>query len=165
MTGNVENQKTWINAKIDLARPLTNEETKRREKEILDRIIPTELVDVDKVFDKTFDEEDIDNLSKCQPCDHAKDQEDNFASDCRVYSLSHFLNKRNQMNSFMKTWKKRTFNHQNLLNLPIEITGGKTKKPSRMSIHYHLYPNPSISSKELNISLNRMCVGNITINA
>src|SRR5271168_5098580 len=79
--------------------------------------------------------------------------------------LSHFLNKRNQTNSLMKTWKKRIFNHQNLLDLPIEITGGKMKKPSRMSIHYHSYPNPSINSKELNISLNRMCIRDMTMNA
>ena len=64
ITGNVENQKTWINAKMNLARTLTNEEIKRREEEVLDRIIPTELVDVDKVFDETFDEEETDDLSK-----------------------------------------------------------------------------------------------------
>src|SRR5271168_4240872 len=31
MTGNVEDQKTWINAKMNLARATTNEETRRRE--------------------------------------------------------------------------------------------------------------------------------------
>src|SRR6202522_1336939 len=35
MTGNVEDQKTWINAKMNLARATTNEETRRREEEIL----------------------------------------------------------------------------------------------------------------------------------
>jgi hypothetical protein len=29
MTGNVEDQKTWINAKMNLARATTNEETRR----------------------------------------------------------------------------------------------------------------------------------------
>src|ERR1700678_3839551 len=51
MTGNVEDQKTWINAKMNLARATNNEETRRREEEILNRIIPTEIVDLDEVFD------------------------------------------------------------------------------------------------------------------
>src|SRR5271168_1512395 len=34
MAGNVENQKTWINTRMNLARTQTNEETRRREEEI-----------------------------------------------------------------------------------------------------------------------------------
>ena len=64
MTGNVENQKTWINTKMNLAKTLANKETKRREKEILDRIIPTEIMDLDEVFDEE-DEEEMENLSEC----------------------------------------------------------------------------------------------------
>ena len=72
---------------MNLARTQTNKETRRQEEEILDRIIPTEIVDLNKVFDEE-DEEEMDNLSECQPYDHAKDQEEDFTSDCRVYSLS-----------------------------------------------------------------------------
>ena len=59
MTGNIEDQKTWINAKINLARASTNEET-RREEEILNRIIPTGRMDLDKDFDK----KETNNLSE-----------------------------------------------------------------------------------------------------
>src|ERR1700678_1351851 len=34
MTGNVEDQKTWINTKMNLARATTDKETRRREEEI-----------------------------------------------------------------------------------------------------------------------------------
>jgi hypothetical protein len=76
MTGNVEDQKTWTNTKMNLARTLTNEQTRRREEEILDRIIPTRITDLDK----DFDEEEMDNLSECQTYDHTEDQEEDFAS-------------------------------------------------------------------------------------
>src|ERR1700678_979544 len=76
MTGNVENQKTWINVRMNLKRTLTNEETRRREEEILDRISPTEIMDLDE----SFDEEETDNLSECQPFDHAMDQKEDFVS-------------------------------------------------------------------------------------
>src|ERR1700678_1574932 len=75
MTGNVEDQKTWINAKMNLARATINEETRRREKEILDRIIPTEIVDLDRSFEEE-DEEGTDNLSECRTNDHDMDQEE-----------------------------------------------------------------------------------------
>src|SRR5271168_1185951 len=65
MTGNVENQKTWINAKMNLARTTTDEETRRREEEILNRIIPTEIEDLDEAFSEE-DEEETDDLSECQ---------------------------------------------------------------------------------------------------
>src|ERR1700678_296539 len=65
MTGNVEDQKTWINAKMNLARATTNEETRRREKEILDRIIPTEIMNLDESFGEG-DEEEMDDLSECR---------------------------------------------------------------------------------------------------
>src|ERR1700678_1603080 len=97
---------------MNLARTLTNEETKRREEEILDRIIPTGLVDVDKVtkrreeeildriiptglvdvdevFDKTFDKEETDDLSEYRPYDHTMDQEEDFISkDYQIYPFS-----------------------------------------------------------------------------
>src|ERR1700678_3077185 len=76
MTGNVEDQKTWINAKMDLTRTVTNEKIRRREEEILDRIIPTGIMDLDR----DFDEEETDNLSDCQTYDLAKDQERDLAS-------------------------------------------------------------------------------------
>src|ERR1700678_4163059 len=65
MTGNVEDQKTWINAKMDLTRTQTNKKITRREEEILDRIIPTEIVDLDKVFEEE-DEEETNDFSECQ---------------------------------------------------------------------------------------------------
>src|SRR5271168_5395192 len=63
----------------------------------------------------------------------------------------------------MKT-QKRVSIHWNLLKLPTKITGGKTKEPSRTTIHYHLYPNSTISSWELDISLNQINVGDMTTN-
>src|ERR1700678_535830 len=74
MTGTVEDQKKWIDAKMNLARATTNEETRRREEEILDRIIPTETVDLDEAF-SIEDEEETDD-SKCR----THDLEDNFIS-------------------------------------------------------------------------------------
>src|ERR1700678_902345 len=74
MTGNVEDQKTWINAKMNLTRTQTNQEIRRREEEILDRIIPTEIMDLDE----TFEEEETDDLSECQPYDLTIDQEEDF---------------------------------------------------------------------------------------
>src|SRR5271155_2300025 len=68
MTGNVEDQKTWINAKMNLAKATTDEETRRREKEILDRIIPTGIMNLNKAF-KEEDEEETDDLSEYQTYD------------------------------------------------------------------------------------------------
>src|SRR6202522_3165908 len=75
MTGSVEDQKTWIDAKMNLARATTNKETRRREEEILNRIIPTEITNLDKAFEEE-DEEETDDLSECQPYDLTEDQED-----------------------------------------------------------------------------------------
>src|SRR6202522_3790604 len=75
MTGTVKDQKKWINAKMNLARATTNEETRRREEEILHRIIPTEIVDLDRSFEEE-DEEGTDNLSECRTNDHDMDQEE-----------------------------------------------------------------------------------------
>jgi DNA-binding MurR/RpiR family transcriptional regulator len=63
MTGNIENQKTWINAKMNLARASPNKETRRREEEILNRIILTGIMNLDKTF-KEEDEEETDDLSE-----------------------------------------------------------------------------------------------------
>src|SRR5271168_3291927 len=83
MTGNVEDQKTWINAKMNLARATTDKETRRREKEILDRIIPTEIVDLDKVFEEE-DEEETNDFSECR----TYDQENEFSpTNHGIYSL------------------------------------------------------------------------------
>src|ERR1700678_1729791 len=83
MTGYIKDQKTWINAKINLTRTQTNEEIRRREEEILDRIIPTEMVDLDKVFEEE-DEEETNDFSECQ----TRDQEDDFSPmNHRIYSL------------------------------------------------------------------------------
>src|ERR1700678_2787154 len=79
MTGNVENQKTWINTKMNLAKATTDEETRRREKEILDRIIPTEIMDLDEPFEEE-DEEETDDFSECQPYDLTEDQEEDFTN-------------------------------------------------------------------------------------
>src|SRR5271168_5096601 len=85
MTGNIEDQKTWINAKMNLIRTQTNKETRRREEEILDRIIPTEIMDLDE----TFDEEETGDLSECRPYDVTIDQEEDFVwKDYQVYSSS-----------------------------------------------------------------------------
>src|ERR1700678_4067873 len=83
MTGNVEDQKSWINAKMNLAKATTNEETRRREEEILNRIIPTGMKDLDK----DFDEEEMDNLSESRTYDHDIDQEEDFV-DYQVYHCS-----------------------------------------------------------------------------
>src|ERR1700678_1416826 len=74
MTGNIDDQKTWINANMNLTRTQTNQEIRRREEEILDRIIPTEIMDLDE----TFEEEETDDLSECQPYDLTIDQEEDF---------------------------------------------------------------------------------------
>src|SRR6202522_2940191 len=85
MTGNVEDQKTWINAKMNLTRTQTNEEIRRREEEILDRIIPTEIMDLDE----TFEEEETNDLSECRPYDLTIDQEEDFVwKDYQVYAPS-----------------------------------------------------------------------------
>src|ERR1700678_2430831 len=85
MTENIEDQKTWINAKMNLARASTNKETRRREEEIIDRIIPTGILDLDE----DFDEEKTDNLSECQTYDPTLDQEEYFVwKDYQVYSSS-----------------------------------------------------------------------------
>src|ERR1700678_425102 len=80
MTGTVEDQKKWINAKMNLARATINEETRRREKEILDRIIPTGIVDLDEAFEEE-DEEETDDLFECQPYDLTEDQEEDFTDE------------------------------------------------------------------------------------
>src|ERR1700678_4475575 len=80
MTGSVEDQKTWIDAKMNLARATTDEETGRREKEILDRIIPTEIVGLDKTFEEG-DEEETNDIFECQPCDLTEDQEEDFTDE------------------------------------------------------------------------------------
>src|SRR6202522_323065 len=74
MTGSVEDQKKWINAKKNLAKASTDEETRRREEEILNRIIPTEIVDLDKAFEEE-DEEEMNDFSEYQ----TYDQEDEFS--------------------------------------------------------------------------------------
>src|ERR1700678_1018658 len=86
MTGTVEDQKKWINAKMNLARATTNKETRRREEEILDRIIPTGIMD--KAFEEE-DKEETDNLSECQPYNLTEDQEEDFISkDTKIYPFS-----------------------------------------------------------------------------
>src|ERR1700679_1325592 len=80
MTGSVEDQKTWINAKMNLARATTNEETRRREEEILNRIITTEIVDWDKAFEEE-DEEETDDLSKRQPYNLTEKQEEDYTGE------------------------------------------------------------------------------------
>src|ERR1700678_3837249 len=89
MTGKAEDQKKWINAKMNLAKASTNEETGRREKEILDRIIPTEIMDLDEPFEEEEDVEETDDLSEYRPYDLTIDQEEDFAwKDYRVYPSS-----------------------------------------------------------------------------
>src|SRR5271168_2954961 len=68
---------------MNLARASTNEETRRREEEILDRIIPTGIMDLDE----DFDEEETDNLSECRTYNHDMDQEED-SIDYQVYPFS-----------------------------------------------------------------------------
>src|SRR6202522_219023 len=69
---------------MNLAKATTNEETRRREEEILNRIIPTGIMDLDKTFEEE-DEEETDNFSECR----THDLEDNFSPmNHRTYSLS-----------------------------------------------------------------------------
>src|SRR5271168_1758263 len=49
---------------------------RRREEEILDRIIPTRIINLDK----DFDEEETDNLSECRIYNLTKDQEEDLAA-------------------------------------------------------------------------------------
>src|ERR1700678_2342762 len=73
---------------MNLARATTDEETRRQEKKILDRIIPTEIVDLDEAF-REEDEEETDDLSECRPYDLTIDQEEDFVwKDYQVYSSS-----------------------------------------------------------------------------
>src|ERR1700678_1213288 len=101
MTGNVEDQKTWINTKMNLTKATTDEETRRREKEILDRIIPTEIMDLDEPFEEE-DKEETDDLSECRPYDLTItiDQEEDFAwKDYQVYPSS--LSKQEKTDEFI----------------------------------------------------------------
>jgi hypothetical protein len=111
ITGNVEDQKAWINAKMNLIRTSTNEEIRRREEEILDRIIPTEMVDLDRTFSEE-DEEETDDLSECRPYDLTIDQEEDFISkDYQVCSFSlpkqeesdEFINKNSEEGDIQST--------------------------------------------------------------
>src|SRR6202522_2405634 len=86
MTGNVEDQKKWINAKMNLVKTTSDEETRKREKEILDRIIPTEIMDLDEPFEEE-DKEETDDLSECQIYDHDMNQEEDSA-DYQIYPFS-----------------------------------------------------------------------------
>src|ERR1700678_672256 len=86
MTGNVEDQQKWIDAKKNLARATTNEETRKREKEILDRMIPTEIMDLDEPFEEE-DEEEMDDLSECRTYNHDMNQEEDSA-DYQIYPAS-----------------------------------------------------------------------------
>src|SRR6202522_534648 len=88
MSGTVEDQKKWIDAKMNLARATTNEETRRREEKILNRIIPTEIVDLDEAFSEE-DEEETDDLSENRPYDLDMDQEEDFIlKDTKTHSFS-----------------------------------------------------------------------------
>src|ERR1700678_4283915 len=88
MSGTVEDQKKWIEAKMNLARATTNEETRRREEKILNRIIPTEIVDLDEAFSEE-DEEETDDLSGNRPYDPDMDQEEDFISKgTKIYPFS-----------------------------------------------------------------------------
>src|ERR1700678_388210 len=88
MSGTVEDQQKWIDAKKNLARATTNEETMKREEEIFNRIIPTEIVDLDEAFSKE-DEEETDDLSENRPYDLDMDQEEDFISkDTKIYPFS-----------------------------------------------------------------------------
>src|ERR1700678_175695 len=87
MSGNIEDQKTWINAKMNLARATTNKEIRRREEEIFNRIIPTGIMD--KAFEEEEDEEETDDFSECRPYNLTIDQEEDFVwKDLQVYSSS-----------------------------------------------------------------------------
>src|SRR6202522_4803329 len=80
MTGTIEDQRKWIDAKMNLTRATTNEETREREEEILNRIIPTGIVDLDEAFEEE-DKEETDDLTE--------DQEEDFAwKDYQVYPFS-----------------------------------------------------------------------------
>src|ERR1700678_4398129 len=80
MTGTIEDQRKWIDAKMNLTRATTNEETREREEEILNRIIPTGIVDLDEAFEEE-DKEETDDLTE--------DQEEDFAwKSYQVYPFS-----------------------------------------------------------------------------
>src|SRR6202522_4391737 len=88
MTGNIEDQKKWINAKMNLAKTTTDEETRRREEEILNRIIPTKIMDLDEPFEAE-DEEEMDDLSENRPYNLDMDQEeDSILKDYQIYPSS-----------------------------------------------------------------------------
>src|ERR1700678_3621366 len=87
-TGNVEDQKTWINAKMNLTRTVTNKKIRRREEEILDRIIPIGIMDLDRAFEEE-DEEETDDLSENRPYNLDMDQEEDFIlKDTKIHPFS-----------------------------------------------------------------------------
>ena len=103
INGDVEDQRNiWINAKTNLARTLANEETNEREEEILERIIPTDLVDVDETFNEQMIFLNIGLTIK--PWIKKKILYQKTTKS--IPSL--FLDKRSQLNSSTKTGKKRT---------------------------------------------------------
>src|ERR1700678_1541698 len=134
MTGNVEDQKTWINAKMNLARATTNEETRRREKEILDRIIPTEIMDLDEPFDEE-DEEETNDLSECQSYDHDMNKEED-STDYQIYPFS--LPEREKSDEFtdenteeedIQSLESLNISHQNHRRLDEETVNSLTTEP------------------------------------
>src|ERR1700678_3257685 len=125
MTGNVEDQKTWINTNMNLTRTVTNEKTRRREEEILDRIIPTGIMDLEKIL-----------MRKKRTT--SQNVELTILPEIKKKKIAHLLN---QTNSLMKT-QKRISNRWNLLTFPTEITRNKMKKPP---IHYLRHPNSTTS--------------------
>src|ERR1700678_990677 len=73
---------------MNLTRTQTNEETRRREEEILDRIVPTRIVDLDKAFEEE-DKEETNDLSEYRTYDQDMDQEEDFISkDYQIYPFS-----------------------------------------------------------------------------
>src|SRR5271168_534408 len=119
---------------MNLARASTNEETRRREEEILDRIIPIKIMDLDE----TFNEEETDDLSECRPYGLTIDQEEDFIwKDYQVYSSSlseqekpdQFIDKNTEeediqslesLNIFYQNHKRQDKETVNLLSLTTE---------------------------------------------
>src|ERR1700678_2182138 len=151
MTGNIEDQKTWINAKMNLIRTQTNKETRRREEEILDRIIPTKIMDLDE----TFDEEETGDLSECRPYDVTIDQEEDFVwKDYQVYSSS--LSEQEKPDEFIDENTEEE-DIQSLESLNISYQNRERQGEETVN---SLTTKTDDSLTRLDILLNWMCAGN-----
>src|ERR1700678_642700 len=151
MTGNVEDQKTWINAKMNLVKTTTDEKTRKREKEILDRIIPTEIMDLDEPFEEE-DKEEMDDLSKCRTYNHDMNQEEDFIlKDYQIYpsslpeqeKLDEFINK-NTEEEDIQSLESLNISYRNHSRQDEETVNSLTTKPDGQLDKARYFSEPDV---------------------